>query len=266
MIALAIAAPGWSRGSPGAALAAHGAPQAADHVRAGLDGAAAPTVPGADRRSGRRRRRRRLAAGAGSSGLVGLALIWRSASRCRATGEQIRWRVVAWGLGLQVLFAIFVLRIPAGQAALPEARRHRHRHPRLLATSGSQFVFGELGKPNSSLGVIFAFQILPAIIFVSALFAIMYYLGIMQLIVRAFAVVMSRGDGRERRREPQRRGLDLHGTDRGAADHPAVPAADDPLGADDGDDVGDGPHLRLDHGGVHRVRRSRRGTCSPPSS
>jgi CNT family concentrative nucleoside transporter len=53
-------------------------------------------------------------------------------------------------------------------------------------------VFGELGKPDSSLGVVFAFQILPAIIFVSALFAIMYYLGIMQVIVRAFAVVMSR--------------------------------------------------------------------------
>jgi concentrative nucleoside transporter, CNT family len=53
-------------------------------------------------------------------------------------------------------------------------------------------VFGELGKPNSSLGVVFAFQILPAIIYVSALFAIMYYLGIMQLIVRACALVMSK--------------------------------------------------------------------------
>ena len=59
--------------------------------------------------------------------------------------------------------------------------------PAATPTSGSQFVFGELGKPNSSLGVIFAFQLLPAIIFVSALFAILYYLGIMQLVVRAFA-------------------------------------------------------------------------------
>ena len=99
--------------------------------------------------------------------------------------------MVAWGLGLQVLFAIFVLRIPAGQALF--------RWLGALVTAilnysyvGSQFVFGELGKPNSSLGVIFAFQLLPAIIFVSALFAIMYYLGIMQLIVRAFAILMSR--------------------------------------------------------------------------
>jgi CNT family concentrative nucleoside transporter len=53
-------------------------------------------------------------------------------------------------------------------------------------------VFGELGKPDSRLGVVFAFQILPAIIYVSALFAILYYLGVMQVIVRAFAWVMSR--------------------------------------------------------------------------
>src|SRR5207253_976921 len=57
---------------------------------------------------------------------------------------------------------------------------------------GSEFVFGEIGKQHSSLGVIFAFQILPAIIFVSALFAIMYYLGIMQIVVRGFAVAMNK--------------------------------------------------------------------------
>jgi CNT family concentrative nucleoside transporter len=57
---------------------------------------------------------------------------------------------------------------------------------------GSAFVFGEIGKQQSSLGVIFAFQVLPAIIFVSALFAILYYLGVMQLVVRAFAIVMNK--------------------------------------------------------------------------
>jgi CNT family concentrative nucleoside transporter len=53
-------------------------------------------------------------------------------------------------------------------------------------------VFGEIGKQHSNLGVVFAFQIMPAIIFVSALFAIMYYLGIMQIVVKAFAVVMNK--------------------------------------------------------------------------
>jgi len=103
----------------------------------------------------------------------------------------IRWRTIGYALALQVGFAIFVLRVPLGQ--------HLFRQLGAFVTAvlhysyvGSTFVFGELGKPNSSLGVIFAFQILPAIIFVSALFAIMYYLGIMQMVVRAFAVVMSK--------------------------------------------------------------------------
>src|SRR3954463_16438256 len=124
----------------------------------------------------------------GVFGIVALVAIAIALSHNR---RQIRWRVVAWGLTLQLLFAIFVLRIPAGQQLF---RALGSFVTGILNSSyiGSQFVFGELGKPNSSLGVIFAFQLLPAIIFVSALFAIMYYLGIMQLIVRAFAILMSR--------------------------------------------------------------------------
>jgi CNT family concentrative nucleoside transporter len=125
------------------------------------------------------------------TGLVGLAAIIGIGVAFSRDRRRIRWQVIGWGLALQVVFAIFVLRVPAGQALF---RRLGELVTALLHYSyaGSAFVFGELGKPNSSLGVIFAFQILPAIIFVSALFAIMYYLGIMQMIVRAFAVVMSR--------------------------------------------------------------------------
>jgi concentrative nucleoside transporter, CNT family len=125
------------------------------------------------------------------TGLLGIALILGIGILMSRNRRAIRWRVVAWGLGLQVLFAIFVLRVPAGQALF--------RWLGALVTGilgysyiGSQFVFGELGKQHSSLGVIFAFQLLPAIIFVSSLFAILYYLGIMQIVVRAFALVMSR--------------------------------------------------------------------------
>ena len=125
------------------------------------------------------------------TGLVGLAAIIGIGVAFSRDRRRIRWKVVGWGLGLQVVFAVFVLRVPAGQALF---RRLGELVTALLHYSyaGSAFVFGELGKPDSSLGVIFAFQILPAIIFVSALFAIMYYLGIMQVIVRAFAVMMSR--------------------------------------------------------------------------
>ncbi len=125
------------------------------------------------------------------TGLLGIALILCIGIAMSRDRRAIRWRVVAWGLGLQVLFAIFVLRVPAGQALF---RWLGALVTGILSYSyiGSQFVFGELGKQHSSLGVIFAFQLLPAIIFVSSLFAILYYLGIMQIIVRAFALIMSR--------------------------------------------------------------------------
>ena len=125
------------------------------------------------------------------TGLIGIAVFVAIGVLLSRDRRRIRWRVIGWGLGLQVLFAIFVLRIPAGQALF---RWLGSLVTGILSYSyiGSSFVFGELGKQHSSLGVIFAFQLLPAIIFVSALFAILYYLGVMQIVVRAFALVMSR--------------------------------------------------------------------------
>ena len=99
---------------------------------------------------------------------------------------------------------------------------------------GSEFVFGKLGvkggglpvmagEPMALVGFIFAFQVLPTIIFVAALFAILYHLGVMQVIVKAVAQGDDAPHGRQRGREPERGRLDLHGPDRGAAHHPAVP-------------------------------------------
>jgi CNT family concentrative nucleoside transporter len=154
---------------------------------------AAPTVPGAEIQApgAPAQPAGPVSLASRLSGLVGLALILAIGILLSHNRRAIRWRVIAWGLGLQLLFAIFVLRIPAGQALF---RWLGDLVTGILGYSyiGSEFVFGELGKQHSSLGVIFAFQLLPAIIFVSALFAILYYLGIMQLVVRAFALVMSR--------------------------------------------------------------------------
>ena len=125
------------------------------------------------------------------TGLIGIALIVGVGFSLSRDRRAIRWSVVAWGLGLQLVFALFVLRVPAGQDLF---RLLGRGITALLAFSyaGSEFVFGELGKQHSSLGVIFAFQVLPAIIFISALFAILYHVGVMQPVVRAFAAVMSR--------------------------------------------------------------------------
>src|SRR5207244_960690 len=88
-------------------------------------------------------------------------------------------------------FAIFVLRVKQGRDLFGWLGA---TVTKILAFSyaGSGFVFGELGKQHSSLGVVFAFQVLPAIIFVSALFAILYYLGVMQVVVKAFAILMNK--------------------------------------------------------------------------
>jgi CNT family concentrative nucleoside transporter len=129
--------------------------------------------------------------GARLVGLFGIAAILGIGILLSSNRRAISWRVVAWGVGLQATFAVFVLRVPVGQRIFQALGRFVTA---ILGFSyvGSEFVFGEIGKQHSSLGVIFAFQVLPAIIFVSALFAIMYYLGIMQAVVQAFAVVMNK--------------------------------------------------------------------------
>ncbi|MBT9331357.1 NupC/NupG family nucleoside CNT transporter [Paracidobacterium acidisoli] len=114
-----------------------------------------------------------------------LLLAWLFSSNRRA----IRWRTVVWGLSMQVLFAFLVLEWTVGQHVLKTAGDAVNK---LLsyAFDGSTFVFGELGKQHSSVGSIFAFQVLPTIIFISAFFAVLYHLGIMQIIIRIFARVM----------------------------------------------------------------------------
>ena len=99
---------------------------------------------------------------------------------------------VLWGVGLQWGFGVLLLTVPQGRAALAWASRGIQA---VLGQSyaGSQFVFGKLGMAgggDSGLGVMFAFQILPMIVFVASLFAILYYLGLMQFVVRGLARAM----------------------------------------------------------------------------
>ena len=119
--------------------------------------------------------------------LAMLLLAWLFSTNRRA----IRLRTVAWGVGLQIVFAFIVLRWSFGRNAMAHAGNGVNR---LLsyAFAGSQFLFGDLGKQHSSYGSIVAFQVLPTIIFISALFAALYHLGIMQLVIRAFAWGMQR--------------------------------------------------------------------------
>ncbi len=124
------------------------------------------------------------------SGLLGIATILAIAYLCSTNRRAIRLKTVAWCLGLQFTFAIIVLRTSAGQAVF---RWVGDKITALLgfARFGSEFVFGQLGTPGNTIAV-FAFQVLPTIIFIAALFAILYYLGVMQVVVLGFAKVMTR--------------------------------------------------------------------------
>ncbi|MBV8516317.1 MAG: NupC/NupG family nucleoside CNT transporter [Acidobacteria bacterium] len=165
--------------------------------------------------------------------------------------KAIKWRPVIWGLALQIVVAIFVLKgtqisalfasitpplTRAGAALVfvavavvvallakriaAEARRilwivfgivslYLFLAFNLLAylfetmkgvvnnligytQVGATFVFGDLGAANSKIGFVFATQVLPTIIFIASIFAVLYYLGVMQIVVRFFAKLMSR--------------------------------------------------------------------------
>ena len=117
--------------------------------------------------------------------LTMLLLAWIFSTNRRA----IRWRTVLWGVGLQFLFAVVVLRSGAGQRSIAAVSG---AVTTLLGYTfaGSSTVFGELGKQHSSAGLIFAFQVLPIIVFISAFFSLLYALGIMQIAIRVFARLM----------------------------------------------------------------------------
>ena len=125
------------------------------------------------------------------TGILGLVTMLGLAYAFSTNRRAIRLKTVAWGLGLQVAFAIFVLKIELGRTLFQKAGDAVNR---LLsyAFAGSQFVFGDLGKQGSHFGFYFAFQVLPTVIFICALFAVLYYLGVMQLIIKAAAWLMIR--------------------------------------------------------------------------
>ncbi len=125
------------------------------------------------------------------TGILDLLTMLSLAYAFSTNRRAIRVKTVAWGLGLQVAFAIFVLKIELGRTLFQKAGDAVNR---LLsyAFAGSQFVFGDLGKQGSHLGFYFAFQVLPTVIFICALFAVLYYLGVMQVIIKAAAWLMIR--------------------------------------------------------------------------
>src|SRR5690349_14956061 len=133
------------------------------------------------------------------TGVLGLLTMLGFAYLFSTDRKAIKLKTVLCGLGLRLSFAVFVLRFSAGLSLFEKAGYYVNL---LLSYAfyGSQFVFGELGLPSAGAPgfaaspehFIFAFQVLPTIIFIAAFFAVLYHIGVMQLIIRGAAWLMTR--------------------------------------------------------------------------
>jgi CNT family concentrative nucleoside transporter len=123
--------------------------------------------------------------------ILGMVVIFAAATLLSKNRKAIPWRTVGIGLGLQILVALFVLRTGFGYNLMTKVSG---AFVSVLNCSfaGSEFVFGDLGKHQSSFGFVFAFQALPMIIFVAALMSILYYLRIIPVLVTLTGKAMAR--------------------------------------------------------------------------
>ena len=147
-------------------------------------------------------------------GLLGVGVLALGAWALSSNRRRIPWRVVIWGLLLQLIFALIILRTPAGAAVFNVA------NDAVLAVvgytlEGARFLFGDLvwnnvpvgvGEPGNGgfvaegeqvarTGAFVAFNVLPTIIFFASLMTLLYHLGVMQKVVGGIAWVMQRTMG-----------------------------------------------------------------------
>jgi CNT family concentrative nucleoside transporter len=124
----------------------------------------------------------------------GLLLMLLVAYGLSSNRQAINFRLVGWGLALQITFALFILKTAPGLVVFNSISQGVTT---ILgfADAGSAFVFGPLVSDTESFGILIAFQVLPIIIFTAALFSLLYHFGIMQWIVLVFAKLMAKTMG-----------------------------------------------------------------------
>jgi CNT family concentrative nucleoside transporter len=124
-------------------------------------------------------------------GIMGMAFLIAVCFAISSNRRQINWRLVLTGLVLQLVFAILVLKVDF-VAAMFDWISNKVVAFLNIAEQGALFVFGKLVDPSASMGYIFAFKVLPTIVFFSAFTSLLYYLGVLQVIVKGLAWIMSK--------------------------------------------------------------------------
>ncbi len=137
-------------------------------------------------------------------GLIGLLILVGISFLISNNKSKINWKLVLSGLALQLVFSVLILKGESLRTIFspfgwPKDFFNWISYFFVLVlnftSAGAQFVFGDLAKPpgaEGSLGSFFAFQVLPTIIFFASLMSLLYYLGIMQIIVKGMAWIMAK--------------------------------------------------------------------------
>jgi CNT family concentrative nucleoside transporter len=123
--------------------------------------------------------------------LAGIAAIVGAGALMSEARSAIRWRIVLSGLALQLAFGVLVLKTAPGRALFEALGRGVNALIDFTA-KGSGFVFGSLATAEGGAGFVFAFKVLPSVIFVGALMSVLYHVGIMQRVVQGMSWVMAR--------------------------------------------------------------------------
>lgn len=124
-----------------------------------------------------------------SRGLLGILVLLSICYLLSSDRKAINWRLVSTGMGLQLLLAIFILKVP-GVSWLFDKISGFFIEILKYTEAGAKFLFGNIVTDMDTFGFIFAFQVLPTIVFFSALSAVLYYFGILQWIIKGMAWVM----------------------------------------------------------------------------
>ena len=127
-------------------------------------------------------------------GILGIVIMLGVCFLLSSDRKSINWRLVIIGMAFQFVLAGLLLYVPFISGIFDKVAEG---FTKFLGYSeaGALFLFGDLAAPNSSLGYIFAFRVLPTILFFSAFSSVLYYFGVLQIIIKGAAWVMSRTMG-----------------------------------------------------------------------
>jgi len=124
-------------------------------------------------------------------GFLGIAVLLLICYLLSNNRKAINWRIVGIGISLQFILALMILKVPYVRQVFDYAARF-FQNILSFSNAGAEFIFGGLVADTGTFGYIFAFQVLPTIVFFSAVTAILYYFGILQWVIKGMAWFMSR--------------------------------------------------------------------------